>query len=65
IEISKLKQVPEYNHLHKKASVKELKGLYQHFEDSMIKSGFLYKDKPGHVMDKVRRLFQRSELESQ
>ncbi|MBK2012808.1 RNA methyltransferase, partial [Francisella orientalis] len=26
---------------------------------------FLDKEKPGHVMDKVRRLFQRSKLESQ
>ncbi|MDE4953533.1 hypothetical protein NAI68_13425, partial [Francisella tularensis subsp. holarctica] len=43
----------------------ELQGLYHHFEDSMIKSGFLDKDNPGQVMDKVRRLFQRSELESQ
>lgn len=65
VEISNLKEVPEYNYLHKKASVKELQGLYQHFEDSMIKAGFLDKDKPGHVMDKIRRLFQRSELESQ
>lgn len=65
VEISDLKEVPEYTHLHKKASVKELQGLYQHFEDSMLQSGFLDKDKPGHVMDKVRRLFQRSELESQ
>lgn len=40
VEISNLKEVPEYNHLHKKASVKELQGLYQHFEDSMIKEGF-------------------------
>lgn len=65
VEISNLKEVPEYNHLHKKASVKELQGLYQHFEDSMLKSGFLDKNKPGHVMDKIRRLFQRSELETQ
>lgn len=31
----------------------------------MLKSGFLDKNKPGHVMDKIRRLFQRSELETQ
>lgn len=63
--MSNLKEVHEYNHLHKEASVKELQGLYQHFEDSMIKAGFLDKDKPGHVMDKIRRLFQISGLESQ
>ncbi|MBK2005821.1 RNA methyltransferase, partial [Francisella orientalis] len=39
--------------------------LYQHFENSMLRSRFLDKEKPGHVMDKVRRLFQRSKLESQ
>ncbi|QIW09819.1 RNA methyltransferase [Francisella sp. LA112445] len=65
IEITDAKDVPEYNHLHKKASIKELQGLYQHLENSMIESGFLDKNKPGHVMDKLRRLFQRSELESQ
>lgn len=65
IEITDAKSVPEYNHLHKKASTKELQGLYQHFENNMIASGFLDKDKPGHVMDKLKRLFQRSELESQ
>ncbi|WP_150465874.1 RNA methyltransferase [Francisella sp. SYW-2] len=65
VEINDLKEVPEYTHLHKKASVKELQGLYQHLEDNMLQSGFLDRDKPGHVMDKVRRLFQRSELESQ
>ena len=65
IEITHAKSVPEYNHLHKKASTKELQGLYQHLENSMIESGFLDKDKPGHVIDKLKRLFQRSELESQ
>ncbi len=50
VEISNLKEVPEYNYLHKKASVKELQGLYQHFEDSMIKEGFLDKDKLGQDM---------------
>lgn len=65
IELSNLKEVPEYNHSHKKASVSEQQGLYQHIEEAMINSGFLDKDKPGHVMDKIRRLFQRSELESQ
>ncbi|API86450.1 RNA methyltransferase [Francisella uliginis] len=65
IEITYAKSVPEYNHLHKKASTKELQGLYQHLENSMIESNFLDKNKPGHVMDKLKRLFQRSELESQ
>ena len=65
LNLSKSKDVPEYTHLHKKASPKEQQGLYQHIEETMIKTGFLDKDNPGYVMDKVKRLFQRSELESQ
>ncbi|MED7789324.1 RNA methyltransferase [Francisella sp. 19X1-34] len=65
IEITDAKDVPEYNHSHKKASTKELQGFYKHLEGRMIESGFLDKDKPGHVIDKLKRLFQRSELESQ
>jgi len=65
IELSNLREVPEYNHLHKKASVSEQQGLYNHIEETMIKSGFLDEEKPGHVMEKIKRLFQRSELETQ
>lgn len=65
IEITDLKAIPEYNHIHKKASIKEQQGLYQHFENAMIKTGFLDKEKPGHVIEKLKRLFQRSELETQ
>ncbi|AJC48845.1 RNA methyltransferase [Allofrancisella guangzhouensis] len=64
-DILDLKDVPEYTHLHKKASAKELQGLYKHIEETMINTGFLDKNKPGHVIDKVKRLFQRNELESQ
>ncbi|AXA33630.1 RNA methyltransferase [Francisella adeliensis] len=59
------KEVPEYNHLHKTASVNERQGLYDHFENTMVDSGFLDSDNPGHVMDKLKRLFQRTDLESQ
>lgn len=65
IELTDLMEVPEYNHLHKKASVKEQQGLYKHIEEIMLNSGFLDEEKPGHVMEKIKRLFQRSELETQ
>ena len=59
-----LKQVPEYSQVHESATADERLGLYKHFEVEMIKSGFLDKDNPGHVIDKLKRLFQRSELET-
>ena len=64
LEFTSSKQVPEYSQVHESATANERLGLYKHFEDEMIKSGFLDKDNPGHVMDKLKRLFQRSELET-
>lgn len=57
--------VPDYNYLHKKATISESQKFYEFLEESMINSGFLNSENPSYVMDKVRRLFQRSELESQ
>ncbi|QIV95636.1 tRNA/rRNA methyltransferase [Allofrancisella inopinata] len=65
LDVLDLNDVPDYTHLHKKASAKELQGFYKHIEEMMVATGFLDKDRPGYVMDKVKRLFQRSELESQ
>jgi len=64
LDFTSSKQVPEYSQVHESATANERLGLYKHFEDEMIKSGFLDKDNPGHVMDKLKRLFQRSELEA-
>jgi tRNA/rRNA methyltransferase len=64
LEYTSSKQVPEYSQVHENATTNERLGLYKHFEDEMIRSGFLDKDNPGHVVDKLKRLFQRSELET-
>ncbi len=65
IEYTNSKQVPEYSQINENATVNERLGLYKHFEDEMIRSGFLDNDNYGHVIDKLKRLFQRSELETQ
>lgn len=65
INFTNSKEVPEYNHLHRTASVSERQGLYNHFENAMVDSGFLDNQNPGHVIDKLKRLFQRTDLESQ
>ncbi|MFT4693792.1 MAG: tRNA/rRNA methyltransferase [Francisella sp.] len=64
LEYTNSKQVPEYSQVHENATANERLGLYKHFEDEMIKSGFLDKDNPGYVLDKLKRLFQRNELET-
>jgi tRNA/rRNA methyltransferase len=63
IEMEDIKNTPDYSQLYDKASTKENQGFYNHLEQEMIRSGFLDQDKPGYVMDKIKRLFQRAELE--
>ena len=65
LQVEDKSTLPEPNHLPQKASAKELNGLYGHLESSFVASGFLDPKKPGHVVDKLRRLFQRAQLESQ
>lgn len=57
--------LPQQNFYHPKASASECEHFYQHITEMMVESGFLNPDNPGHVVEKVRRLFQRSQLESQ
>lgn len=57
--------VPEYSQINESATINERQGLYNHFATTMIKTGFLDKDNPGYVIDKLKRLFQRSDLEVQ
>ena len=64
LEYTNSKPVPEYSQVHENATANERLGLYKHFEDEMIKSGFLDKDNPGYVLDKLKRIFQRNELET-
>lgn len=58
-------EVPEYSQINELATASERQGLYSHFETKMIETGFLDKENPGHVTDKLKRLFQRSDLETQ
>lgn len=57
--------IPEQNHYHALASASECEHFYRHIAESMVAVGFLNPENPGHVVEKVRRLFQRSQLESQ
>ena len=65
LDLENKKLVPDLNYTHKQASTKEKESFYNMLESEMIESGFLDKDNQGFVMDKVKRLFQRSEIESQ
>lgn len=41
----------------------ELERFYQHLEESLTNSGFIVRQHPGQVMNKLRRLFNRARLE--
>jgi tRNA (cytidine32/uridine32-2'-O)-methyltransferase len=43
----------------------ELENFYQHFESTFLESGFIRPNHPGAIMSKVRRMFNRTRLESQ
>jgi tRNA (cytidine32/uridine32-2'-O)-methyltransferase len=42
----------------------DLERFYVHLEQSLSRTGFIVKNHPGMVMDKLRRLFNRARLES-
>ncbi|WP_421189334.1 tRNA (cytosine(32)/uridine(32)-2'-O)-methyltransferase TrmJ [Aeromonas sanarellii] len=44
-------------------SALQLEGFYQHLEQTLQKTGFIADDHPGHVMSKLRRLFNRARPE--
>lgn len=44
---------------------KELENFYGHFEETFAKAGFIRSKHPGVIMSKVRRMFNRTRLESQ
>ncbi|MFT6269422.1 MAG: tRNA (cytidine32/uridine32-2'-O)-methyltransferase [Alphaproteobacteria bacterium] len=44
---------------------KELENFYEHFETTFAESGFIRSNHPGVIMSKVRRMFNRTRLESQ
>jgi tRNA (cytidine32/uridine32-2'-O)-methyltransferase len=43
----------------------ELENFYEHFETTFAESGFIRLHHPGAIMSKVRRMFNRTRLESQ
>ncbi len=45
------------------ASHDEIESFYQHFEITMINSGFLDPSSPKHLMQRIRRLYSRTSLE--
>lgn len=44
-------------------SAEQLEGFYQHLEQTLQKTGFITEEHPGHVMSKLRRLFNRARPE--
>lgn len=45
-------------------SAEQLEGFYLHLEQTLQKTGFIAEDHPGHVMSKLRRLFNRARPET-
>ncbi|MGL4249629.1 MAG: tRNA (cytosine(32)/uridine(32)-2'-O)-methyltransferase TrmJ [Aeromonas sp.] len=45
-------------------SAAQLEGFYRHLEQTLLKTGFIADDHPGHVMNKLRRLFNRARPEA-
>lgn len=45
-------------------TAEQLEGFYQHLEQTLQKTGFISDDHPGHVMSKLRRLFNRARPEA-
>lgn len=44
-------------------SAQQLEGFYLHLEQTLFKTGFITEEHPGHVMSKLRRLFNRARPE--
>ncbi|MNH22910.1 tRNA (cytidine/uridine-2'-O-)-methyltransferase TrmJ [compost metagenome] len=44
-------------------SAQQLEGFYLHLEQTLQKTGFITEEHPGHVMSKLRRLFNRARPE--
>lgn len=45
-------------------SAEQLEGFYQHLQQTLLKTGFISEEHPGHVMSKLRRLFNRARPEA-
>lgn len=45
-------------------TAEQLEGFYQHLQQTLQQTGFISDDHPGHVMSKLRRLFNRARPET-
>ncbi|MGE5617239.1 MAG: RNA methyltransferase [Bacillota bacterium] len=45
------------------ATIEDLEGLYAHFEETAVASGYLDPKRPGRLMLRLRRLFARTRME--
>ena len=57
--------LPKKTQIRTKASANEVQDFYEQLEQKMLAVGFLSFERSGHVVDKMKRMFQRTQLESQ
>ena len=48
---------------HEPATLEDIEALHAHFERAMLSSGYLDPERPGRLMERLRRLFARTRLE--
>ncbi len=46
----------------KRPSIEDLERFYEHLQQALSTSGFIFKKHPGEIMQRLRRLFSRAEL---
>ncbi|MCF6808152.1 RNA methyltransferase [Thiotrichales bacterium 19S9-12] len=59
---NKLNDMPQLPYV-KKASQKQYEGLYDHLSEMLVATEFLDPANPGLVLERVKRIFQRAQLE--
>lgn len=47
------------------ASLAQIEGMYAHLEEALVSIGFLKPDNPGKLMPRLKRLFSRTQLETE
>ncbi|HSC94491.1 MAG TPA: RNA methyltransferase [Burkholderiales bacterium] len=63
LRLAALGPVPQRGKAHIRATHEELERFFQHLERAMIEHGFLNPEHPKKLMPRLRRLFNRAELE--
>jgi len=54
---------PAEGSVHEAATVEDVEALHAHFESAMRESGYLDPQRPGRLMERLRRMFARARLE--